>query len=84
MVRTAVGHLHYFSKDTALASLQECGYDVRSWFYTPNGVERPRNWKATLLKFPRKILFAMHADLTVRVLGGYSLLVYALPHRSEA
>lgn len=81
MVRTTVGHLHYFSKDTALATLRECGYEIRSWFYTPNGVERPRNWKGRFLKLPRKAFFAIHADLAVRVLGGYSLLVYAVPRQ---
>lgn len=28
-----------------------------------------------LLKLPRKLLFGINADLAVRILGGYSLLV---------
>jgi SAM-dependent methyltransferase len=84
MVRSTVGHLHYFSKDTAFAILEECGYDVHSWFYTPNGVERPKSWKARILQFPRRILSLFHKDLTVRLLGGYSLLVYALPRNKRA
>lgn len=82
MVRSQVGHLHYFSKETAFATLEESGYKVHSWFYTPNGVERPKSWKARLLQIPRKLFFSIHKDLTVRVLGGYSLLAYAHP-RSE-
>jgi cyclopropane fatty-acyl-phospholipid synthase-like methyltransferase len=84
MVRARVGHLHYFSKDTVFATLEESGYEVHSWFYTPDGVERPKSWKARLLRLPRKILFSIHRDLTVRLLGGYSLLVYALPRHEQA
>ena len=83
MVRSRTGHLHYFSKDTAFAILRESGYDVCSWFYTPSGVERPKGWKAWILQLPRKILFSIHKDLTVRLLGGYSLLVYALPRHEQ-
>ncbi len=78
-VRSAVGHIHYYSKDTALAILEDCGFEVRAWFYTPNGVDRPTSAKARLLRLPRKALFALSKDLTVRFLGGFSLLVYAVP-----
>jgi SAM-dependent methyltransferase len=33
--RKKVGHLHYFNKDTALATLEESGYQPIHWFYTP-------------------------------------------------
>ncbi|MDQ6631910.1 MAG: class I SAM-dependent methyltransferase [Verrucomicrobiota bacterium] len=78
-VRKAVGHLHYFSKDTALAALADCGYEVMDWFYTPHGTDRPKSAKAKLLNLPRRVLSFFNADLTARVLGGYSLLVYARP-----
>jgi cyclopropane fatty-acyl-phospholipid synthase-like methyltransferase len=73
-VRDAVGHLHYFSKDTALAALERCGYNVQSWFYTAHG---SNHWRAKLLWLPRRAMFAIAPSLTVRALGGYSLLVYA-------
>ncbi len=76
-VRDRVGHLHYFSKETALAALADCGYTIQSWFYTPNGVDRPTSIKARLLKLPRRTLFFLNSDLTVRILGGYELLVFA-------
>lgn len=82
-VRAKLGHLHYFSRDTAIATLEECGYDVQSWFYTPGGVDRAKGWKARIALLPRKILFAIASDLTVRVLGGYSLLVYAIPRSDQ-
>jgi ubiquinone/menaquinone biosynthesis C-methylase UbiE len=76
-VREAVGHLHYFSTDTALAALQECGYSVDTWSYTPSGSERPSSLKQRLLKIPRQLSFKINKDLTVRLMGGYSLIVYA-------
>ena len=76
-VREAVGHLHYFSKDTALAVLRECGYAVDTWSYTPSGSERPSSLKQRLLKIPRQLSFKINKDLTVRLMGGYSLIVYA-------
>jgi len=75
--RNTVGHIHYFTKETALAALKDTGYDVIDYFYTTGSLELPnRGWKANLLKLPR-LLFYIHQDLTVRILGGFSLLVLA-------
>jgi Methyltransferase domain len=76
--REVVGHLHYFFKDTALATLNYCGYEVVDSFYTPAGIEGAHlSFGARMLKFPRKFMFNINADVTVRILGGYSLLVLA-------
>jgi hypothetical protein len=76
--RASVGHLHYFTKETALATLRDTGYEVVDYFYTRGSLELPnRGWKAKLLKLPRKLLFSIHRDVTVRILGGFSLLVLA-------
>jgi cyclopropane fatty-acyl-phospholipid synthase-like methyltransferase len=76
-LRSSVGHIHYFTKETALATLRDTGYEVVDYFYT-NGSELPnRGWKANMLKFPRKLLFSIDQDLAVRVLGGFSLMVLA-------
>lgn len=76
--RANVGHIHYFMKQTALASLREAGYEIVDHFYTPGGVELPGlSLKARLMKLPRRLMFALHQDLAVRVLGGYSLLILA-------
>lgn len=76
--RNKVGHIHYFTKETALATLRDTGYEVIDYFYTPGMLElRNRGWKANLLKLPRKLAYSMHKDLAVRVLGGFSLLVLA-------
>lgn len=77
-LRTSVGHIHYFTKETALATLSDTGYEVVDYFYTKGSFELPnRGWKANLLRLPRKLLFSIQPDLTVRTLGGFSLLVLA-------
>lgn len=77
-VRTNLGHIHYFTKDIALSSLKDTGYQIIDYFYTSGSLELPnRGWKANLLKTPRKLAFFIHRDLTVRILGGFSFLVLA-------
>lgn len=76
--RRKVGHIHHFSKETALATLEDCGYKVIDHFYTSGRTELPgQGWKSALLKGPRTALFRMFPDATVRMLGGYSLMVLA-------
>lgn len=76
--RESVGHIHYFTKETALALLKDTGYEVIDYCYTNSSLELPNlSWKAKLMKLPRKVFFGIHQDLTVRILGGFSLLVLA-------
>jgi len=70
-------HLHFFSKETALQAVQDAGYEVLDHFYTPRATELGNALSQRLLRLPRKLCFAVHNDLTVRMLGGYSLLVLA-------
>jgi cyclopropane fatty-acyl-phospholipid synthase-like methyltransferase len=74
--RESVGHIHYFTKETALASLRDTGYEVLDYFYTAGALDLPnRGWKANMLSLPRRISFILNQDLAVRILGGWSLLV---------
>ncbi len=76
--RESVGHIHYFTKETALATLKDSGYEIIDYFYTGGAINLPnRGWKANLLKIPRQLMFSLNSDLTVRILGGYSLMVLA-------
>jgi hypothetical protein len=75
--RQQAGHLHYFTKETALATLRDTGYDVVDWFYTAGAIANPRSVKARLASWPRRLLSGINQDWVVRVLGGYSLLVLA-------
>jgi hypothetical protein len=71
-----VGHLHFFSKEMALQILKDLDYSVVDYTYTA-GCSLPRNYGLNdwLLKIPRKLLFPVFPDFTVRIFGGYSLLV---------
>lgn len=75
--RDLYAHIHYFTKETALRTLEDVGYEVLDHFYTPRMIDLPIDRLQKILRFPRKICFALHPDLTVRVLGGFSLLVLA-------
>jgi hypothetical protein len=76
--RNNVGHLHYFCKETALATLADCGYKVIDYSYTRAFDELPcQSLKAKLLLLPRLILFKIAPDFMVKVLGGCSLIVLA-------
>jgi cyclopropane fatty-acyl-phospholipid synthase-like methyltransferase len=76
--RQSMGHLHLFTKETAMATLEDTGYEIIDYVYTASALELPnRGWKAMLLRLPRKLLYSMSQDLAVRILGGYSLLVLA-------
>lgn len=74
--RKTVGHIHYFSKETALESLKDTGHEIIDYFYTPGTLVLPnQSWRSKLAKIPRKVAYAINQDLAVRILGGYSLLV---------
>lgn len=76
--RREVGHIHYFTKDTALATLNDTGYQVIDYAYTSGSLDLPnRGFRANLLKLPRRLLFSLKQDFAVRLLGGFSLMVLA-------
>ncbi|MFH1118138.1 MAG: class I SAM-dependent methyltransferase [Pseudomonadota bacterium] len=72
--RQSVGHLHYFMKDTALATLADTGYDIIDWFYTTPGLDYVRSFRHAMAWLPRRVIFAVNPDLCVRALGGFPLL----------
>ena len=77
-MRASVGHIHYFTADTALAALRDTGYEIIEWCYTPN--DEPLSGmplKQKILRLLRQGLFRLNADFSVRALGGRSLLVLA-------
>jgi SAM-dependent methyltransferase len=70
-------HLHYFTKETALRTLTDVGYTIVDYFYTPRCIELGDLLVQKIARIPRTLCFALFPELTVRVLGGYSLLVLA-------
>ena len=51
-------HLHYFSKLTAMFALNDLGYEIIDWCYTPRWIDIPDHVWGRMLKLPRKLLFA--------------------------
>ena len=77
-MRRRSGHLHYFTRETALATMETSGYKVLEQSYTRGALESPpQSALALLARWPRRAMFALDADLAARVLGGFSLLVLA-------
>ena len=75
-LRDQVGHLHYFTKETAVATLRHSGYTILDMCYT-EGVATSGNHltlKNRLMRLPRRVAAMISPDLAVRVLGGRSLL----------
>jgi len=71
------GHLHYFTKETALETLKDVGYELLDYFYTPRGIELATETVHKLALLPRMVCFRIHKELEVGRLGGYGLLVLA-------
>jgi hypothetical protein len=76
-VRHEVGHLHYFSRASALATLADTGYRVISANYTnlSQETQEGRRLLTRLANLFRSGMQAISIDLTAKLLGGYSLLV---------
>ncbi len=76
--RRRVGHLHYFTKETALASLTHAGFQIEDSALLCMHMEKSyRQVGKKLLNGSRQILSRYSRDLTARLLGGFSLLVVA-------
>ena len=76
-IRESIGHLHYFTRSTALATLKDCGYQILDEHYTQAALARlggHRGWRTELANVARRLLAD---DLSAKLLGGYSLLVLA-------
>jgi trans-aconitate methyltransferase len=76
--RESVGHLHHFTVETALDTLAHAGYEILDRRYTAGALDLPdKSWKQRIARIPRRVAYRLQPDLTVRVLGGYALLVVA-------
>lgn len=76
--REVVGHLHYFTPETALATLRDAGYVIEDYFLTApfagDGLPS-KTFGAKIMKLPRRALYALSPSLLSRVFGGCTLLV---------
>jgi SAM-dependent methyltransferase len=77
-VRRKVGHLHYFTKATALETLRYCGYEIVDANLTARAIDLPNlELRTSLMRIPRVLLSKFAPDFAARVLGGWSLIVLA-------
>jgi hypothetical protein len=74
LARQHVGHLHYFTLETALASVEQAGLEVKDWFLTSVELEQGAPGQKRL-QFVRRMMNSWKPELTARILGGYSVLV---------
>ena len=76
MARKHVGHLHYFTQETALASVEQAGLKVKDWFFTSVELDQGASGQKRLQGL-RRWLHRWRPELAARLLGGFSLLVLA-------
>jgi len=78
--RYSIGHLHYFTADSAIATLKDTGHEIVDCFYTAGtfGVFKHHpSIKTAIANAPRWLFSKFSLPFTARVFGGYSLLVLA-------
>lgn len=79
-MRDSVGHLHYFSEKSALATLETAGFRVLDHAFAnkvPHEFGKGLSVSKLVTGLPQLLLFKLHPGLSVRLLGGASLLVLA-------
>ncbi len=77
-LRNKVGHIHYFTKETALATLRDTEYEIVDYFYTDGVVDLPyKSFVSLVAKQLLKMMYKLNKDMTVRIFGGSSLIVLA-------
>jgi SAM-dependent methyltransferase len=76
--RTGVGHIHYFTKELALAVLRDTGYEVIDCFYTHKFCDSAQiGILNNVVKVVLKTAFAVQEDIAARTVGCSSLMVLA-------
>jgi len=74
--RKQSGHIHYFSKETALETLRDCNYQIIDYFFTNALLAFPsRGFKGRLQNMCRKLSYPINKNLAVKIFGGCSLMV---------
>ena len=78
--RQSVGHIQYFTAESALAALADTGHKIVDFAYTDGGLGLAHlhpSLKRTLANLPRRFISMFSTRWSARLLGGYSLLVLA-------
>lgn len=80
--RRSVGHLHYFSEASALATLEEAGYAIADRAFAPYhalAIEAASGWRQKLRHMPGQWLYKVNPAAAVRLFGDASLMVLTEP-----
>lgn len=83
--RRELGHIHMFTRETALELLRENGWEIIDERYTPSALQLPipptarYQFQNHILRLPRRLFFSFAPHLTNRILGGWSILILAKP-----
>lgn len=80
--RQSVGHLHYFSEDSARATLVDAGYTIINDAlagYHDLTIAAAQGWKQKLRHMPGKWLYRVAPSTSVRLFGNASLMVLCGP-----
>ena len=78
--RYSIGHIHYFTAESALATLNDTGYEIKDYFYTNAAIDLFKihpSFKKALANLPRWMVSKFSTAYSARIFGGYSLLVLA-------
>jgi SAM-dependent methyltransferase len=79
-MREKYGHLHYFTKDTAIATLGDIGYHIIDWCYTDDLTiaANPPEWiRPRVIYEIRARMFRIHQDAAVSLFDSYNVLLLA-------
>lgn len=72
----SVGHLHYFTAETARRAIENAGYEIQDSMLVAMELDRPAAAeRQQRMRFVRKVCRTISPTWTARVLGGFSLLV---------
>lgn len=71
-----VGHLSFYNIDLALEIIKDAGFKIIDFKYT-NAYKRSNSLKTKIAMIPRIFLNFFSKDLSARILGGQTLIVYA-------
>ena len=78
--RHALGHIHYFTRQTALALLTDSGFEIVASRYIPAVVHfAARDLKSKAIAWVQRAGFRLAPDLSMLTVGGYSLLAAVRP-----
>jgi SAM-dependent methyltransferase len=84
--RYTISHLHYFTCESALATLQDSGFEVIDAFNTNAAADLFRHhpsFRRALANGPRFLLSRFSRHWAARLFGGYSLLALCRPTSFE-